>query len=217
MRCFVRRFTQPSEREQASQFWRWQSLTNGQKHMRVALTGTSSTGKTTLAQALRIEPALGNLVFVGSISRELLREMGCRSMDVMTRQEMRDFQLAYLDRKLALESDLDSYITERSTVDVAAYWIVRDAFDLPKSQRDGYLRICREHAKRYDVHFYLPFGLIGFEFDGYRSENIEFHKQIDEQIRTFLDGWKLRYVVLDVLSLNERVARVIKHIVSDKS
>src|SRR5437773_680930 len=101
--------------------------------MKIALTGSSSTGKTTLAHLLTDHEVLSELKYVTADSRALLEKMGYRSMDRMTRDQLREFQTAYLECKLNIEGNIESYITERSTVDVAAYWLVRDAFDLPSA------------------------------------------------------------------------------------
>ena len=162
--------------------------------MRVALTGSSSTGKTTIAQSLMGIPWIRDLVsqFVPTDARQLLREMGFSQMDRMTREQLRVFQRRYFDRKLALESSFGSLITDRSFVDVAAYWLVRDAFDLPVDQRMPLVQQCRTEAARYDLHIYVPFGQIPFEHDGYRSEHHDLHIAIDSCIQRLLSEWKLK-------------------------
>lgn len=181
-------------------------------YMRLSFTGSSSTGKTTLALRLKEHPAFSSLTYVTADSRALLEQMGHQSMDRMTREETREFQLRYLQRKLCLESGIENYMTERSTVDVAAYWLVRDAFDLPVRDRDEYIERCKAHACKYDLHIFLPFGLIPFHFDGYRSENLEFHKQIDLQIRAFLSEWRVEHITLDSVDLDSRIEQVLEHV-----
>ena len=180
--------------------------------MKIALTGSSSTGKTTLARLLRDHAALSGIKYLSADSRKLLQRMGYRSMDLMTRQQLREFQVAYLHSKLDLESNIQSYITDRSTVDVAAYWLIRDTFDLPDTIRDEYIEKCRNHASKYDLHIYLPFGLLPFEFDGYRSHSLEFHEQIDKQIMKFLKAWKIKYITLDMPDLDIRLQRVLDEV-----
>jgi nicotinamide riboside kinase len=177
--------------------------------MKLTLTGSSSTGKTTLALELSKYRNLCVPEFVTADARTLLDEMNHHSMDQMTREQLREFQLLYLERKLAIEAQLSSLITERSTVDVAAYWLVRDGFDLPPITRDPYIEKCRIHALSYDLHVYLPFGVLPFVFDGYRSENLSFHKAIDNQIKTFLQDWGIHYITLDTTDLKSRVEIVI--------
>ena len=177
--------------------------------MKLTLTGSSSTGKTTLALELSKRPNPSIPKFVSADARTLLDEMGHHRMDRMTREELQEFQLVYLERKLALEAQCPSFITERSTVDVAAYWLVRDAFDLPEAKRNSYVERCRIHSLSYDLHVYLPFGVIPFVFDGYRSEDISFHEAIDNQIKMLLEEWGIYYMTLDTIDLRSRVETVV--------
>jgi nicotinamide riboside kinase len=177
--------------------------------MKLALTGSSSTGKTTLALELARCPNFSISEFVSADSRSLLEELGYHSMDQMTRDELREFQYLYLERKLAIEADRDSFITERSTVDVAAYWSVRDAYDLPAVTRNSYIDRCRLHALSYDLHVYLPFGVIPFVFDGYRSEDLSFHRAIDQQIKMYLHDWGIQYITVVPTDLESRLKVII--------
>lgn len=65
--------------------------------MRIALTGSSSTGKTTLGKRLmenrRCADAVGE--FVNEDARSLLRSLGHGNMDRMSRAELRQFQNLY--------------------------------------------------------------------------------------------------------------------------
>lgn len=157
-------------------------------------------------------PAFAAMRYVTADARDLLEEMGHHSMDVMTKEQTLEFQRRYLERKLALEAGAHPILTERSTVDVAAYWLVRDAAGLPVGSRDEYVETCRAHAEKYDLHVYLPFGVIPFRSDGYRSENLDFHEQIGRQIKTLLDEWKLEYITLEMADMNDRVARILEHV-----
>ncbi|MBP3955335.1 ATP-binding protein [Gemmata sp. G18] len=175
--------------------------------MKVALTGASSTGKTTLIdRVLRLPSWPAELRrFLTADARSLLAELGHHGMDVMKPDETRSFQQAYFLRKRTIERDVVSFITDRSFVDVAAYWAVRDTAGMGQDERDELVTQCRQEAAKYDLHVYLPFGSIPFVSDGYRPTDLELHKAIDLQIRAFLDKWGLRYRVLETADLDERV------------
>lgn len=177
--------------------------------MKITLTGSSSTGKTTLSKALMANAFFASTVraFVTTDARRILTEMGHTSMDLMKKEETRIFQLKYFEKKANLESELADFLTDRSFVDVAAYWVVRDSE--PGEERDNFVRECRKQSSHYDVHFYLPTGVIPFESDGYRSEDMSFHKKIDLTIKGILDDWRIPYVTLGVSDLDQRVQRVL--------
>lgn len=174
--------------------------------MKVAFTGSSSTGKTTLARRLerRADFSVRFGQVVGEDARSLLRAMGHMSMDEMSRDELREFQRRYFDRKATKESLLQSFLVDRSFVDVAAYWLVRDSHDLPSPERDGLVASCEKLAKGYDLHVYFPMGVVPFQSDGYRSEDSTFHRRIDAKIAELLSLWKLRTIRLAGRTPEER-------------
>jgi nicotinamide riboside kinase len=182
--------------------------------MKIALTGASSTGKTTLADSLMKEPGFRQQVddFLTTNARGLLERMGHKSMDRMRRDELLQFQREYLALKQQMEGERDRYLTDRSFVDVAAYWLRRDAIELGPEQREELVEVCRVAAQRYDLHVYCPFGVVEFKPDGYRSEDLRHHREIGEQIASFLSEWGVRFITLDTADHGERVARVLAEI-----
>lgn len=172
--------------------------------MRIAISGASSTGKTTLAKALSessLAQELG-IVFLASREREILNELGHYSMDLMTDAEQSAFQLKFYEWKYLNELNEEIYITDCSFVDVAAYWKIRDR----GIDQDSLIYSCKEMASRYDIHFFLPTGLINFDTDGYRSVNNSFHVDINNQIISFLQNWGINYYKLDTNNLLERIS-----------
>ena len=179
--------------------------------MKIALTGASSTGKTTVAEHLFRETDFRKLVsqLIQVDARKLLRTMGFRSMDTMSRQELRRFQIEYFNLKHKTEKGQQDFLVERSFVDVAAYWLQRDTFDLSIDEQNRLLIPSKRESRKYDIHFYFPFGLIQFQADGYRSKQIEVHKKIDRQIEFFLDEWNIEHIILTSTDIEERVAIIL--------
>lgn len=182
--------------------------------MKIAFTGTSSTGKTTLAKKLMSIPEFVEKVplFITTDARELLRQLKFQNMDAMTREQTMQFQSLYFYQKLRAEDSLDSFLTDRSFVDVTAYWICRDTYDLSITEQHRLLDPCRQEASKYDIHFYFPPGLFQFESDGYRSNNMKFHMMIDRAIRGYLNAWSIRYIVMNSSSIDKRIEMVLNEI-----
>ncbi|WP_437304473.1 ATP/GTP-binding protein [Sorangium sp. So ce388] len=178
--------------------------------MKIAFTGASSTGKTTLVRSIiaKNESQRYFSQFLTADARAILDELGFHSMDDMSRSQLRAFQLSYFYRKQQIEQNQDNFITDRSFVDVAAYWVLRDTFDVPEEQARLVLPCSRE-ASKYDIHFYFPYGLINFEPDGYRSNDIIFHQRIDSQILLLLESWRLPYVRIQTANHEERIKYVL--------
>lgn len=184
--------------------------------MIIALTGSSSSGKTTLARSLLLIPSFRKRInkLLSVNARSLLDQLGHKSMDSMGKKDFAVFQLCYFLEKRKMESGQDNYLTDRSFVDIAAYWSVKRRPYDPFEREEDLVTLCREEAKKYDLHIYLPFGLIPFQSDGYRSEKIEFNRIIDQKIMHFLESWDLERIILDSPEQSERVTKVINWVIS---
>ena len=176
--------------------------------MKIAFTGTSSTGKTTLIKELfKYDDFKSyNLNFSTTDARSLLNNMGAKQMDLMTDSERIAFQKLYFQKKREQELGKDNFIVDRSFVDVASYWLVRECkSNVSLANENDLLIKSKVFSMKYDIHFYFPFGLIPFESDGYRSQNNSQRKKIGVQIHTFLNEWQLKYISLDTKDLTKRV------------
>ena len=120
--------------------------------MRIALTGASSTGKTTLANELLAAYPKLNLPNVNA--RELLVEQGCRNVGDMDASQYKHFQNAYIDRKRLLERAKTHYLTERSFVDAFVYWNHHCAGCSTPAENKRVITLCKRWASRYDLHIY---------------------------------------------------------------
>jgi predicted ATPase len=180
--------------------------------MRVALTGASCTGKTTLLNDL-LETALFKERGIKPIqldNRRILSGMDLRADGVgAERGRRREFQWKLLSEKKKLEINKFAYITDRSTVDMAAYWMVRDAEGAIDSEGEEYIAECKAFALQFDLHVHLPFGAIPFKADGQRPQDENFNKLTCETVLCFLDEWKLNYISLTQISLLARTNAVI--------
>ncbi len=179
--------------------------------MKIAFTGVSSTGKTTLAEELFKDRGIKSVLYehLTVDARAILKNMGHKSMDKMTKEQLQKFQLLYLNKKILLEKGKECFLVERSFVDIAAYWIERDSIGAPSDVTNLLLEKCRNQSKKYDLHVYFPFGVIPFEEDGYRSENMESHFRVDARILQLLTQWQLEPILtLNYPELSKRLSTV---------
>lgn len=181
--------------------------------MKIAFVGTSSTGKTTLITELFKHKDFKNfkLEFLTTNARGILNSMGFNQMDFMSNEQRKKFQYIYFEKKCQGEKNKSNFITDRSFVDVASYWLVRECnYNLLMAEE--LLTKSETLSKKYDLHFYFPYGIIPFQPDGYRSENENQRKEIGDQMKHFLVDWGIRHVSLDTDILKERVQMVINEI-----
>ena len=181
--------------------------------MKIAFTGTASTGKTTLIKELYKNNEFNQfkLEFLTTDARSILDSLGFKQMDFMTKFQTKQFQEIYFQKKIKNEIDKDNIIVDRSFVDVASYWLIRECENNVALAGKLIEDSCKQ-SKKYDLHFYFPYGIIPFEDDGYRSRNESQRKQIGEQIKKFLDEWGIKYVLLDTDDLDEKVGIVISQL-----
>ncbi len=181
--------------------------------MKIAFTGTASTGKTTLINELyKIEKFKNlNIEFITADARSILESMGYMQIDEMSASQVKLFQRQYLQKKIYLEENKNDFITDRSYIDIAAYWLVRDCNDDFEKAKEV-LEISKKKVQEYDIHFYFPYGVIPFEDDGYRSRNEEFRKKIGDQIENFCIDWNINFITINTPDIKERIKIVLDYI-----
>lgn len=171
--------------------------------MRIALTGASSTGKTTLTnELLKDYPQFEQ---INMNARELLKKHGCLNTGDMNADQYKRFQNAYINNKQLLEQGKTNYFTERSFVDAYVYWNYHCSDCSSASEKKQIYTICKKWANRYNLHIYLPFGSIPFVEDGYRHSSLEYHQCIDQAIRATLHEWKLNFIECSSPNLSDRI------------
>jgi nicotinamide riboside kinase len=170
--------------------------------MKIAITGASSTGKTTLAGELC--GSMPEYQRLNVNARELLTKRGERNVADMGADEYKAFQLEYIDQKIRIEGVGNRFIVERSFVDCCAYWDFHCADRSTPAENSRIRQVCEEWSRKYDLHIYLPFGQAPFELDGYRNPSPKYHAEIGAAILGLLRNWGLRHLDCSGLPLNDR-------------
>ena len=171
---------------------------------RVAIVGSFSTGKTTLAEAAA--PQLG-LPLLPEVAREVV-ELGFKlDKDATVETETLIFLRQYYN-----EMTHTSFVGDRSLLDVMAYaeWVLENQ-DRRKEFAlwDTCLDIARHHLRsQYTDVFYLPieFGIVP---DGLRPMDPDFQEDIDKRIRRLLETHDIVYETLTG-SVDERMHALIR-------
>jgi len=145
-------------------------------------------------------------------ARSILRSKQFSGLDAMTHQEKKQFQKIYLEEKLKKENHKTNYLTDRSFVDLAAYWHEINSETCAIKECSNYYNTCQVAVLRYDIHFYFPFGIIDFNPDSYRSSNLDYNRRIDNNILYFLSLWDIDYIVMNESNIDSRVNIVLNKI-----
>jgi len=138
--------------------------------MRIGITGSSGTGKTTLAKAL-VKHLGRDYQLVEEGVREWLAARGYESpRDLKGAEETRQMQEDILAAKINTETFQENYVADRTTLDnivYVLYWISRKA---EEKWLNEYIGTALRHAvMAYDIVFFLPWGVFPIEEDGCRS------------------------------------------------
>lgn len=171
--------------------------------MRIAMTGTHGTGKTTLARALaeRLKMPL-----ITDCARQVARGMGIEHVSSITadKTRARKFQWSVVHELMRAECNYPAgFVSDRSMLDCLAYW---EAYHLGEST--GYTCLCLHH--HYDLLVYvLP--EIPCADDGFRSTDERLRREVDVIIRGLLEYTKTP-VVKVTGTVEERLMQVLERL-----
>ena len=127
---------------------------------RIMFVGPSGIGKTTLAKF--IETKYGIPFISGSMS-DLMPDTKEMHHAEFLHQECgelinKDYQLLNLRNKLF--KDKETFVTDRSYVDLAAYFIYKQSTNIPECEVDAFLDICKDlTVQQCDLLIYLPLSM----------------------------------------------------------
>jgi nicotinamide riboside kinase len=177
---------------------------------RIAIVGSFSTGKTTLAEELARRLALPLLP---EVAREIV-ELGFKlDKDATPETEALIFMRQYNN-----ELSTDEFVGDRSLIDVMAYagWVL----DNQEWRKEMLLwEECVKLAERrlrtnYTHVFYLPieFPIV---LDGLRPDDPEFQEDIDRRLLKLLHSHDLEYTTVKG-SVEERLEQIEAHLSADR-
>ncbi len=181
--------------------------------MKLAFTGASGTGKTTIAEKLSsiLEVPVNP---VGS--RYITKKMNLSSpYDVDAFGLRKEFQHRLLTEKSYWEldkaSENQSYITDRTHLDNLIYSIMHGCVQTVDKQ---YIENAVKFTEFYTHIVFFPLDVfIKTDDDSARMNNIEYQKTYETLLKVFLDRFfPNRYYTLTSVNENDRVAEVLKYL-----
>ncbi len=178
---------------------------------KIAFTGASSTGKTTLAKALMARDEFTGVIpnYIHINANSLATELNLPTFNQQSIEQRRYFRHTYFKKKLALENDQASFITDRSFIDIASYWVLSDNLMRPSHWR-FLLDPCKNLSNNYDIHFLFPLGRTPFTLDPKRSPSPLFHLASERLIRFYLSQWRIDFIEIVSDTIDKRVDEILK-------
>jgi hypothetical protein len=152
---------------------------------RVGLIGAHSVGKT--SQARSLGQCLRSVKVITEGIRYVVDAMGYKSpIEVPDKALM---QWKVLHWQIAHEKDYQRFITDRTTVDNAAYFERYMRGAVSEREYDAYMTTAREHARSYTHLIYFPVMWTDIEKDGFRdtdpTERIAVDTTVMEMVERF--------------------------------
>jgi nicotinamide riboside kinase len=173
--------------------------------LKFSLTGTHSSGKTTLVNALR-EKIGGTFNFYVERTKYLNSELGVALND----DSQLISQYIFLGERAKELFNPKDTISDRSVYDVLAYTM--NAKSINSDEANDFLHSARHLIKRYDCIFYVSPEGIPIEDNGLRHTDPLYRDQIDQTIQDLLEGYKPNNLVIVSGTVEERVQKVIETI-----
>ena len=171
---------------------------------RIMFAGPSGIGKTTLAKFVE---NIGDVdepkwPFVsGSVSDLLPNTKSESHKDMLSHDKkdlyIQDFQILNLRRKLFANSD--SFVSDRSFLDSAAYFLYKQSESLPQCEMDHFLELCKmclcQYCDKLILLNFTPYLVKNWviEDNGKRILNKYFQANISAIMNMVLDNWGICY------------------------
>jgi nicotinamide riboside kinase len=146
--------------------------------LRIAIIGSQSTGKTTLAKQLSEHL---NIQLISEIARRFDKNI----LSNKTSAEYLLIQKELLKLQIEEESKLQNFVSDRSTVDNLAYWIHNCSEITNNIENALYIKKAIKNTTIY-THIFQLIPEFYPRDDGYRDTNIIYQLQIAESIHTIL-------------------------------
>ena len=160
--------------------------------MRYILTGAQGVGKTTILKNFE-----GRMNVVTEVVRNLARN---EHISVNEKGNMRGQSRIFDTYVEVLSKNETPFISDRGLTDVIAYtcYNMKDKGKEGEDFLDNQVLRLAEFQNNYGddtVYFYIPIEF-DVEYDGFRSMNEEFRREIDKNIKDLLDSMNIDYIEL---------------------
>ena len=174
---------------------------------KIAVSGGPSIGKSTLIKHLapylnyQIIPEMGDIV---------LSELGFNGYgSVPTDEQRRQIRIEMLNRKINLESSSEKFISDKSSVDYLAHWLIRALSNAPQDETDFYFQTVKKNSGIYDLVIIPPLGKFKIEKLDRRSTNLHEQYLIHTLIKGIYKEFGINWVDYS-LNLNDSSEKVAK-------
>lgn len=180
---------------------------------KIGIVGSAGTGKSGVGRLLASKLSIPFLASK-DITRDILKRRcydwssGVYVEKFLAREECQD---ELLEKTISRESNDESFVTDRTCIDLAAYAVAE--LNNKTEKVDEIVRACRSHASSYTHLILCPWGIVPLENNGVRTVDPWYQFMIHSIMLGFLREWNLKYHI--VMGTGEkRVLDIISHLES---
>ena len=176
--------------------------------MKIGLTGTMSIGKTTLIKELSKLPQFKNYKIATERSK-YLRDLG---IPLNTDSTIKGQTMFLAERTSELFQE--NLLTDRTIIDVMAF--TRQSTSMSTQEKIAFEEYAKLIISEYDYIFYTSPEGVEIEDNGVREINPEYRDQIDLEIKSIIDLYRLKIQNLTIISgsTEQRIEKILKVISS---
>ena len=163
--------------------------------MKVALSGSAGTGRSTIA--MRLAQSINHTPLT-NMAKGILRQEGFKYGTEVTVEKFLatpERQMLLFDHKRIEESKYDNIVTDRSWIDHAAYSVIglHENYDFDIS---SYLSDCRCEVEKFDSIIHIPWGRQPLQPNGSRTINPWFQFMVDAVICRIAEMWGIELTTI---------------------
>jgi len=150
--------------------------------MKIGISGSHGTGKTSLAKKLSKQ---FDLPLITEVARDV-------NIMLLKGNQYCQAQRDILIKQIEEEGKYQSFVSDRTVIDNLAYFISICSHIVSIKEIKWYVNEARNHISVYDKIYYLP---IKFELvdNGFRFTEMSVQKNIDDIIRSILYLWNIEF------------------------
>jgi len=150
---------------------------------RISISGTHSTGKTTLYNSVMNSVDRKHIACIPEIARILINK-GFKLNQDITEYGIINYIAEYLNHERIIKSDI--VVSDRSLIDLLAYVRTNNSDKIRHKYLELLEEVVYEESKRFDCYIYIPieFNLV---LDNIRPTDISYQKQVDQTLLQLFD------------------------------
>lgn len=173
--------------------------------MKIALSGSAGTGRSTIA--IRLAQSISHTPLI-NLAKGILREQGFMYGTDTTVEKFLatpERQMMLYDHKRITEAQHENFVSDRSWIDNAAYAVI-GFYENPSFDIASYLDDCRCEVEKYDSIIHIPWGRQPLQPNGTRTINPWLQFVVDSVICRIAALWQIELTTVpEDLNNNECV------------